>query len=52
MYVQQWLQPTDTELQAENVRLYAKNQVLERELKSVKEDFHHSGLVNQLQDII
>ena len=45
------LQQTNAELRAENVRLHAKNQELERELELVKEDFHKRGLVN-LREII
>ena len=43
---------TDAELRAENARLGAENQELERELETVKADFHNSGLVNQRLEII
>ena len=42
----QLLQPTDAELQAENARLLFENQEFQRELESVKKDFHARGLVN------
>ena len=40
LHVQQLFQPTDVKLRAENARLHAKNQELERELELVRADLH------------
>ena len=52
LHAQQLLQRTGAELRAENARLHAKNQELERELASVKADFPERGLVNHLREIV
>ena len=48
LHEQQSLRPTDAELRAKKARMHAKNQELDRELESVKADFHNSGLVNPM----
>ena len=49
LHEQQSLRPTDAELRAKKARMHAKNQELDRELESVKADFHNSGLMNPSQ---